>query len=62
MLKIVVTVKEKINSKDDCTVKLEMSKDKETATISEKSVGAEIYNVISKSLADLQENKNIQET
>ena len=55
MLKITITVQEKKDNTDDCTVKVEMPKNLDKATDSEKSVGGAIYQTVSKTLQELQE-------
>ena len=55
MLKITLTVQEKKNNSDDCTVKVEMPKNLDKATNSEKSVGSAVYQAVSKTLQELQQ-------
>lgn len=55
MLKITLTVQEKKDNTDDCSVKVEMPKNLDKATNSEKSVGGAVYQVVSKTLQELQQ-------
>ena len=55
MLKITLTVQEKKDKTDDCTVKVEIPKNLDKATDSEKSVGGAVYQAVSKALQDLQQ-------
>ena len=57
MLKITITVQDKKGSNDDCTVKIQMPKDIEKASISEKNVGSTVYQVITRTLEDLEHGK-----
>lgn len=55
MLKITLTVQEKKDNTDDCTVKVEMPKNLDKATDSEKSVGGAVYQAVLKTLKELQQ-------
>lgn len=56
MLKITLTVEQKKNS-DDCTVKIEMPKKLDKASVSEKNISGVVYQTISKALQNLENNK-----
>lgn len=57
MLKITITVQDKKGDSDDCTVKIQMPKDIEKASKSEKNVGSTVYQVITRTLEDLEHGK-----
>lgn len=59
MLKITISVQDK-DGKGHCDVKIETPKNLEKAKDSEKTVMATVYNTITKSLEDLQnQSKNL---
>lgn len=57
MLKITITVQDKKGDNDDCIVKIQMPKDVEKASKSEKNVGSTVYQVITRTLEDLEHGK-----
>ena len=55
MLKITLVIQQKKDS-EDCTVKVEMPKNLEKATPSEKNIGGAVYQVLTDRLKKLEEN------
>lgn len=56
MLKITLVVQQKKDS-EDCTVKVEMPKNLDKATLSEKNIGGAVYQVLSNSLKELEKSQ-----